>query len=78
LDEIQQDGDTAYFYGDYTAFGTLNSALEERKIEVKNASLQRIPNSPVEFTDEQIADIDKMVDKIEDDDDVQAVYTNIA
>lgn len=78
LEEIQQDGETAYFYGDYTAFGTLNSALEERKIEVKNASLQRIPNSPVEFTDEQIADIDKMVDKIEDDDDVQAVYTNIA
>jgi len=32
----------------------------------------------VEFTEEQLADIDKLIDRLEDDDDVQAVYTNIA
>jgi transcriptional/translational regulatory protein YebC/TACO1 len=45
---------------------------------VLKANLQRIPNSPVEYTDEQLVDIEKMLDKIEDDDDVQNVFTNIA
>ena len=47
-------------------------------IEVAKSTLQRIPNSPVEFSEEQMEEIEKMLDKIEDDDDVQAVYTNIA
>ena len=42
------------------------------------ASLQRVATSPVEFSDEQLDDIEKMLDKMEEDDDVQAVYTNIA
>lgn len=78
LEEIDEDEGTLYIYGDYKDFGSLSQALEERKIEVNKASLQRIPNSPVEFTEEQLTDIEKMLDKIEDDDDVQAVYTNIA
>jgi YebC/PmpR family DNA-binding regulatory protein len=65
-------------YGDYTNFGLLQKALEEKGIDLKNASLKRFPTTPVEFTDEQIEEIEKMLDKIEDDDDVQAVYTNIA
>jgi len=56
----------------------LTKAIEEKGIAVSKANLQRIPTSPVEFTDEQMADIEKMLDKLEDDDDVQAVYTNIA
>jgi transcriptional/translational regulatory protein YebC/TACO1 len=47
-------------------------------IEVQKASLRRIANNPVEFTEEQLADIEKLLDRIEEDDDVQAVYTNIA
>lgn len=78
LEEIDQSEDRIYLYADYTNFGNLSSALEERNIEVNTASLQRIPNSPVEFSEEQIADIEKMLDKLEDDDDVQAVFNNIA
>lgn len=78
LEEINAEEGTIYIYGDYTNFGSLALALEEKGIETKKASLQRIPTSPVEFTEEQLEDIDKMLDKIEDDDDVQAVYTNIA
>jgi transcriptional/translational regulatory protein YebC/TACO1 len=47
-------------------------------IEVVQASLERFPSQPVEYTDEQMVLIEKLIDKIEDDDDVQAVYTNIA
>lgn len=78
LNEIDVNDDMAYLYGDYTTFGSLNGALEERGIEVKNAALKRIANSPAEFSEEQLVDIEKMLDKLEDDDDVQAVFTNIA
>ena len=78
LEEIEIDGDTLYIYGDYTDFGTLSKAIEDMGIEPKAANLQYIPNSPQEFNDDQLADIDKLIEKIEEDDDVQAVYTNIA
>ena len=46
-------------------------------VEVKKSSLQRIPVTPVFFSEDQMIEIEKMIDKIEEDDDVQAVYTNI-
>lgn len=79
IESIEKDEEGSIFiYGDYTSFGTLQTALEERNIEVAKSSLERIPTSPVEFTDEQLTDIEKMLDKIEDDDDIQQVFTNIA
>ncbi|XOV66698.1 MAG: YebC/PmpR family DNA-binding transcriptional regulator [Fluviicola sp.] len=78
LEEIEIDEDTVYIYGDYTAFGSLSEALEAMEIDVKKSNLQRIPTQPVEFSDEQFAEIEKMLDKIEDDDDIQQVFTNIA
>ncbi|MEQ8338808.1 MAG: YebC/PmpR family DNA-binding transcriptional regulator [Cyclobacteriaceae bacterium] len=78
LEEIITNEDRVYLYADYTNFGALSKALEDKEIDVKKASLQRIPNSPVEFSEEQMEEIEKMLDRIEDDDDVQAVFTNIA
>lgn len=78
LDEIEQVEDKVFVYGDYTSFGSLSAALEEMEIDVTKSHLQRIPTSPVEFTEEQLTDIEKMLDKIEDDDDIQQVFTNIA
>lgn len=77
LEEIEVEDATVYAYGDYTSFGTLAQAFEDLKISITKANLQRIPTSPVEFTEEQMTDIDKLIDRIEEDDDVQAVYTNI-
>ncbi|MDP3431343.1 MAG: YebC/PmpR family DNA-binding transcriptional regulator, partial [Bacteroidota bacterium] len=78
LEEIEENEGIIYASGDYTNFGTLMQALESLKIEITKANLQRIPNTPVEFTEEQLVDIEKMIDKIEDDDDIQSVFTNIA
>jgi transcriptional/translational regulatory protein YebC/TACO1 len=78
LEEIEENEGTIYVYGDYTNFGTLSHALDSLKIEVTRATLQRIPTTPVEFTEEQLVDIEKLVDKLEEDDDVQNVFTNIA
>jgi len=78
LEEIEVVEDKIFVYGDYTSFGTLSAALEGLGIDVEKSTLQRIPTSPVEFTEEQLVDIEKMLDKIEDDDDIQQVFTNIA
>lgn len=78
LEEIEENEGTFYAYADYTQFGELSKVLEDLEIDVKKSTLKRIPTSPVEFTEEQLEEIEKMLDKIEDDDDVQAVYTNIA
>jgi len=78
LEEIDVDGDDLIVSGDYTHFGTLSKALEDLKMDIKKAMLKRFATSPVEFTEEQLVDIEKLLDKIDDDDDVQAVYTNIA
>ena len=42
------------------------------------AKLQRIPTSPIEVNDQQIEEVEALIDKVEDDDDVQSVFTNIA
>ena len=78
LEEIEENDGVLYAYADYTNFGDLSKVLDDLGIEVKKATLKRIPTSPVEFSDEQLDEIEKMLDKIEDDDDVQAVYTNIS
>ena len=78
LEEIENIDGRIYIYGDYTNFGSLSIALENLGIEVNKATLKRLPLNQVEFTEEQLTDIEKLIDRIEDDDDVQAVYTNIA
>ncbi len=78
LEELEENEGTVYAYADYTNFGTLSQALEEKQLDIKKSSLKRFPTTPVEFTEEQLEEIEQMLDKIEEDDDVQAVYTNIA
>jgi YebC/PmpR family DNA-binding regulatory protein len=78
LDEIEENEGEYYAYADYTNFGEMVHAFEKLNIEVKKAVLKRFANDPVEFSEEQLEDIEKMLDKLEEDDDVQAVYTNIA
>jgi YebC/PmpR family DNA-binding regulatory protein len=78
LEEIESHDDMVYAYSDYTMFGELSKAFENLNIEIKSATLKRIATTGVEFSEEQLEDIEKMLDKLEEDDDVQAVYTNIA
>ncbi len=78
LEEIEEDDDKFFAYADYTQFGQMSQALENLGLQVDKSELQRIPTTPVEFSEGQMTDIEKMLDKIEDDEDIQAVYTNIA
>jgi transcriptional/translational regulatory protein YebC/TACO1 len=77
-ESIEVEEDKMFVYGDFTAFGTLSKAIDDLQIEVLKANLQRIPTSPIDLTEEQMVDVEKLLDKIEEDDDVQQVFTNIA
>jgi YebC/PmpR family DNA-binding regulatory protein len=78
LEELEEEDGVVLVTADYTDFGTLNTAFEEMGIELTKAKLERISNNPQEFTEEQEEEIGKLLEKLEDDDDVQAVYTNMA
>ena len=77
LEEIEAEDGEVLITGDYTSFGTINSALEDMNIEITKANLERMANAPVSITDEQQADIDKILERLEDDEDVQKVFTNL-
>ncbi|MFT5778702.1 MAG: YebC/PmpR family DNA-binding regulatory protein [Crocinitomicaceae bacterium] len=78
LDAIDSEDGKVFVYGDYTEFGNLSKCLEDLSIDVLKSNLQRIPTSPIEYSEEQLIEIEKMLDKVEDDDDIQQVFTNIA
>ncbi|RAX59271.1 YebC/PmpR family DNA-binding transcriptional regulator [Helicobacter monodelphidis] len=79
LEEMDSSSeDFLYLYANYTDFGMLSEGLESINVSYSKANLQRIANNPVEYTQEQLMEIERLLDRIEDDDDVQAVYTNIA
>lgn len=77
LTEIEEEDGVLYIYGDYASFGTLSEGIEKLGLEAKKASLQYIANLPISLDEEQMNELEKLLDKLEDDDDVQAVYTNI-
>ena len=78
LEEIEEDEGTVYAYADYTQFGELGKALEAQNIEVQKSNLKRFPTTPVDFGDDQLDEIEAMLDKLEDDEDVQQVFTNVS
>jgi len=77
LEEIEEDEGILYLYAEYTDFGPMSQALETMKIEPKKSQLKRIPTTPIHVSDEQMVEVDKLLDKIDEDEDVQEVYTNI-
>ncbi len=78
LEELVVDDDLITALADYSSFSTLTQAFEQLGISVKKAELRRVASNPVELTEEQLEEVEKLIDKIEDDDDVHAVFTNIA
>ena len=77
LEEIIINEDNIFIYGDFKNFGLLHKGIIKNDLKINKSEVQRIPNEPVNYNQEQIIDIEKMLDKIDDDDDVQNVFTNI-
>ena len=74
VEEVFQDEDSLMIYAPFEAFGALQKELENRGIEIRSSGFERIPQVTKKLTEEQVADIEKLLEKIEEDDDVQNVY----
>lgn len=77
IEDFEVEDGVARATAEYTQFAALTQAVEDMGITASKAGLERIPTSPLDLTDEQVAEVEELLDKIEDDDDVQAVYTNL-
>ena len=78
LEELSVDEGVVTVIGEYSAFANLTQAVESLGIVPTKSSLQRLPTQPIELTESQMEEVEAILDKIEDDDDVQAVFTNLA
>ena len=74
---LDEENNQVNIYGDFTSFGAIQKYLEENNFEMQGADFERIPNETKEYTPEQVVDIDKLIDKLDEDDDVNIVYTNL-
>jgi YebC/PmpR family DNA-binding regulatory protein len=78
LEEDAEGKDVGVIHTSFEDFGKMQKTLEEKGITVISAKLERVPQSTTAVTEEQAADVMKLLDKMEEDDDVQAVYHNMA
>jgi YebC/PmpR family DNA-binding regulatory protein len=77
VEESEEGKDIAVIHTAFEDFGKMQKALEEKNIEVLSAKLERVALSTTEVSEAQAADVLKLIDKLEEDDDVQAVYHNM-
>ena len=73
-EEVFQDEDGIMIYAPFENFGAIQAELEQRDIEILSSGFDRIPQVTKQLNEEQVADVEKLLEKIEEDDDVQNVY----
>ena len=77
VDELVEDEDSIILYGEFQSYSSIQNYLEENGFEIFSAEFERIPNDMKELNEEQKAQVMKLLDKIEDDEDVQNVFHNM-
>ncbi|MFM9055995.1 MAG: YebC/PmpR family DNA-binding transcriptional regulator [Bacteroidota bacterium] len=77
-EEVAEDEEGVYIYTSFTDFGKMQKAMEEKGLNIISAELERIPTNYVEgLNEEQQKEVMALVEKIEEDDDVQNVFHNM-
>ncbi|MCB9315890.1 MAG: YebC/PmpR family DNA-binding transcriptional regulator [Lewinellaceae bacterium] len=74
LEEIKFEDEEAVLYADFNDFGTMQKALEERQIEPSSAQAEWIPTLAKKLKDEEVEQMIKLIDRLEEDDDVLNVF----
>jgi YebC/PmpR family DNA-binding regulatory protein len=73
-EEVFADDDGILIYAPFESFGAIQAELESRDIEILSSGFERIPQVTKAISEEQAADVEKLLEKLEEDDDVQNVY----
>ena len=77
LEELFVDDDGIIIYAPFENFGAIQKELENRSIEILSSGFDRIPNTMKSLSPDQVEEVEKLLQKIEEDDDVQNVYHNM-
>jgi YebC/PmpR family DNA-binding regulatory protein len=77
IDKDEEDNEII-IYGQFTDFGNIQSALEDKNIEIKEAQLERVPMDTKSLSEEEEEEVNKLIERLEDDDDVQQVFHTMA
>jgi len=78
IEEIFEDGENVLLYGPFESFGAIQGALEGEGHEILSSGFERIPQVMKDLTEDQQADVNKLLEKIEEDDDVLNVFHNMS
>ena len=77
VEEVFEDEDGILIYGPFDSFGEIQKALESKEIQIISSGFDRIPNNLKNVNEEERSEIEKLLEKIENDDDVQNVFHNM-
>ena len=77
VEELFAEDDEIVIYAEFQNFGPIQKYLEENNFEIKSFRFERIPNDMKKLTDEQKEEVEKLLEKIEEDDDVTNVFHNM-
>lgn len=77
VDELFEDEEEVVLYGEFAQNSAIQKYLEENGFEINSAEFERIPNDTKEVTPEQREQVEKLIEKLEDDEDVQNVFHNM-
>ncbi len=77
VDEIFAEDENLLLYGEFESFNRIQKWLEENEFEILSAEFERIPNETKELNEEQQAQVMKLIDRLEEDEDVQNVFHNM-
>jgi len=77
-EDIQDNGEEVIIYTTFQNFGAMQKGLESKAIVPTSAELQRLPTTTKELNEAQEEDVLKLIGVLEDDDDVQNVFHNLA
>lgn len=77
VQEVFAEEENIIIYGDFEAFGPIQKYLEDNSFEIVSAEFERIPSDTKELNEEQVTEVEKLLEKLEDDEDVSAVYHNM-
>ncbi len=73
-EEVFEDEDGLHIYAPFESFGAIQKELESRDIEIRSSGFERIPQVTKALTAEEVEEVEKLLEKIEEDDDVQNVF----
>ena len=74
VEEVFEDEDGILIYAPFEQYGAIQKYLEENHLEILSSGFERIPTTTKRVTEEEQQDVEKLLDRLEEDDDVQNVY----